>query len=193
MAVLVGVGVGLATSFILKHTPSFLPHPTKQTIMVMLGGYLSFMTCEALGLSGVLSVFFCGITLSHYAWYSLSPKAQISTKITFDTLATIAEAYCFAAVGYSLHSISTSRAWSMEFCGIILFVLFFGRGVTIFAVSFFGWLVSPTSFTLPHGEQIVLSLGGMVRGAISWSQVRTIGFLKIKIYSSILVLCLFFL
>lgn len=32
---------------------------------------------EALDLSGILAVFFCGLTLSHYAWHSLGENAQV--------------------------------------------------------------------------------------------------------------------
>jgi hypothetical protein len=49
----------------------------------------------------VLTVFFSGLTMSHYAWHSLSSDSKNSTKITFATLSQIAEAYCFAAVGVS--------------------------------------------------------------------------------------------
>ena len=49
----------------------------------------------------MLTVFFSGLTMSHYAWHSLSSDSKNSTKITFATLSQIAEAYCFAAVGVS--------------------------------------------------------------------------------------------
>lgn len=32
---------------------------------------------EGLELSGILAVFFCGLTLSHYAWHSLGEEAQV--------------------------------------------------------------------------------------------------------------------
>ncbi|CAN0550258.1 unnamed protein product, partial [Ectocarpus sp. 12 AP-2014] len=36
---------------------------------------------EALDLSGILAVFFCGLTLSHYAWHSLEENAQVSCRV----------------------------------------------------------------------------------------------------------------
>ncbi|CAM9678346.1 unnamed protein product, partial [Heterosigma akashiwo] len=100
-----GAGVALLVSRILKVIPSMRQSPAKQTAVIMLGGYFSFCALEAFGHSGILSVFFCGFTLSHYAWHSLAPEAKTSTKITFDTLSICAEAYCFACIGISIHSL----------------------------------------------------------------------------------------
>jgi len=105
-AIGLGCGCGLLVSVILKHIPSMCSEPTKQTAVVLLGGYLSFSLSEALGASGILAVFFCGITMSHYAWHSLSDKAKVSTQITTGTLGAVSEAYCFAALGLSLHNLS---------------------------------------------------------------------------------------
>ncbi|GMH89432.1 hypothetical protein TL16_g11455 [Triparma laevis f. inornata] len=102
MAVLIGVTSGLIVSRFLKLYPSMKRSPVHQTAIILLGAYLSFCISDAFHYSGVLTVFFSGLTLSHYAWHSLGEKAKESTKITFATISQVAEGYCFAAVGVSL-------------------------------------------------------------------------------------------
>ena len=46
------------------------------TMNIALGAYISFAASDAMGYSGVLTVFFSGLTMSHYAWHSLSADAQ---------------------------------------------------------------------------------------------------------------------
>jgi len=50
--------------------------PVHQTCVVLLGAYVAFCASDAFGYSGVLTVFFSGVTMSHYAWHSLSVSAQ---------------------------------------------------------------------------------------------------------------------
>ncbi|CAN0559480.1 unnamed protein product, partial [Ectocarpus sp. 12 AP-2014] len=64
---------------------------------------------EALDLSGILAVFFCGLTLSHYAWHSLEENAQVSCRVALVTISMIAEAYCFVAIGLSVHEFDASQ------------------------------------------------------------------------------------
>lgn len=38
---------------------------------------MAYFAAEALNLSAILAVFFCGIAMSHYTWHSLSPAAKV--------------------------------------------------------------------------------------------------------------------
>lgn len=51
----------------MKTTVSLHKHPTKQAATVILGSYLSYAFSEAMGYTGVLSVFFCGKHISNPA------------------------------------------------------------------------------------------------------------------------------
>jgi len=173
VGLLVGVGCGLIVSRILKVLPLMQQNPAKQTAVVMLGGYLSFCAPEAFGLSGILSVFFCGLTLSYYAWHSLTLEAKSSTKITFDTLSMCAEAYCFACIGMSTNNIQEDH-WSWKLLLVMLVALVISRAVAIYTISFLGWITLPKNFTICIKEQTVLFVGGLVRGAIAWAQVSQV-------------------
>lgn len=57
-------------------------YPHKEIILVFLFAYASYAIGEVLGLSGIMSLFFCGIVLSHYNWYGLVlciPPAAVVT------------------------------------------------------------------------------------------------------------------
>ena len=42
--------------------------------------YLSYVVSEQLQLSGILSVFFAGITMSHYTWHNITESSRVTTK-----------------------------------------------------------------------------------------------------------------
>jgi len=142
-----------------------------QTAIFALGAYMSFCVSDALEYSGVLTVFFSGLTLSHYAYHSLSEDAKKSTKITFATLSQIAEAYCFAAVGVSTHRLTDLASVSWKLIVLALVTLLLGRAITIFGICGVGKCVFPNQFQMPMKEQGVLYFGGLIRGAICWAQV----------------------
>lgn len=72
-SILFGIAFAVIYSLILKHM-RFLTHsPVHETILVYGCGQLSYIVASLIGLSGITSILTCGITLSHYAWYNLSP------------------------------------------------------------------------------------------------------------------------
>ncbi|KAL0560713.1 hypothetical protein IC582_001126 [Cucumis melo] len=75
-----GVTTGLLTSYILK-TLYFGRHSSVRELAIMvLMAYLSYMLAELLELSGILTVFFCGIIMSHYAWHNVTDSSRITTR-----------------------------------------------------------------------------------------------------------------
>jgi NhaP-type Na+/H+ or K+/H+ antiporter len=50
--------------------------------LVALLGFLAYMLAEGAGLSGIFSVFFAGLTMSHYTWHALSPSAKVVTGVS---------------------------------------------------------------------------------------------------------------
>merc|ERR1719174_2201421 len=47
-----------------------------QVMFVFMLAYLSYMSGEAMELSGIMTLFLTGLTMSHYTLYNLEPKAQ---------------------------------------------------------------------------------------------------------------------
>jgi sodium/hydrogen exchanger 8 len=48
--------------------------------LIFLTGYISYLASELLGSSGVITMLFCGITLSHFNTYNLSSQGVEASK-----------------------------------------------------------------------------------------------------------------
>ncbi len=172
---IIGAVSGLCVAACFKYMPSFQRHPEKQTAILMLGGYFSFSMSEVFDLSGILSVFFCGVTLSHYAWHSLSDAAQITSKLTSESIALTAEAYCFAAIGLSVPEFDLDK-WSFSFICLMLLSLMTARAASTYGIIMIGEFFNVSAFNIPMAEQHVIYFGGLVRASISWALVVQIAF-----------------
>ena len=78
-SIFVGVGLGLLTSYIYKHT-SIREIPKLESTLLFLFCYFCYATAEAMGLSGIMALFFNGIVLSHYNSYNLSKDSLHATE-----------------------------------------------------------------------------------------------------------------
>ncbi|CAK7324562.1 unnamed protein product [Dovyalis caffra] len=75
-----GISSGLLTAYVLKRL-YFGRHSSVREIAIMvLMAYLSYMLAELLELSGILTVFICGILMSHYAWHNVTESSRITTR-----------------------------------------------------------------------------------------------------------------
>jgi len=51
---------------------------------------------------GIVSLLFCGITLKHYAYHTMSRRTQKTTKYMFAVLAQLSENFIFIYLGLNL-------------------------------------------------------------------------------------------
>ncbi|KAH7299860.1 hypothetical protein KP509_24G033900 [Ceratopteris richardii] len=138
---LLGVVVGLLSAFVIKKL-YFGRHSTDREIAVMiLMAYLSYILAELLYLSGILTVFFCGIVMSHYTWHNVTESSKVTTRHTFATLSFIAETFIFLYVGmdaldkdkWNMTNVSVST--SLGLCATLLAVVLLGRAAFIILLS----------------------------------------------------------
>lgn len=45
--------------------------------LLLILAYSSYLISDALRLSGIVTIVFCGITMAHYTWLNLSPQTQV--------------------------------------------------------------------------------------------------------------------
>ena len=81
----------------------------------------------------IISLLFCGIFMSHYAFYNLSFQAREESSIVSKILSNIAEGFAFTYLGLTPISISHD---SFSFIFIILVFIFVSIG-TVYGISFF--------------------------------------------------------
>ena len=74
-ATAIGIATALAFSVVLRHGKLDQDSTHIEVALTIGAGYLAYALAEWLGLSGVLSLFFCSVTLGHYNWYA-APTAH---------------------------------------------------------------------------------------------------------------------
>eukprot|EP00898_Chlorokybus_atmophyticus_P003337 jgi/Chlat1/4003/Chrsp26S04077 len=171
-SVMLGFAVGLLSAYIMRRV--FFPdrHSTDhETALMGLLAYLSYLIAELLDLSGIMTVFFTGIIMSHYTWHSMAEGAKITTKFAFRTLAYIAETFTFVYVG--IDSLDPSK-WSqadtptvIRVASALFLLLALGRAAFVFPLMGLSNAFTDRSQRLDARRQLVLWWGGLMRGAIS--------------------------
>ncbi|XP_078446639.1 sodium/hydrogen exchanger 2-like isoform X2 [Wolffia australiana] len=169
-----GVVAGLISAFTIK-TLYFGRHSTDREVSLMtLMAYLSYMLAELLDLSGILTVFFCGIVMSHYTWHNVTESSRITTKHSFATLSFIAEIAIFLYVGMDAldiekwSSVSDSIGESIGLSSVLLGLTMIGRAAFVFPLSFLSNLTKKHSHEIISFKlQVVIWWAGLMRGAVS--------------------------
>jgi solute carrier family 9 (sodium/hydrogen exchanger), member 8 len=133
-SIMIGVFLGLLASALYKHT-QLSSYPNLETSLLFSFCYLCYATGEALGLSGILALFFQGMVLSHYNSYNLSSTAHVASEQIFATLATLAETVVYLFMGMGVF---TGRFSSYDplFSMLALLFCLLGRALNIFPLSF---------------------------------------------------------
>ena len=127
----IGTFVAFLTSYILKSFHSLIEDPegkkynrTEITIMVA-APFASYLIAQGVGLSGIVSILFCGFILSQYAAEMLSVKSRKALKMLYQTAAYICESSVFLFLGMSAVEYYTAyaKAGIVLLFGNILIVL----------------------------------------------------------------------
>jgi sodium/hydrogen exchanger 8 len=165
-SVVVGVIIGLVCSYLCKHTKMKL-YPEYEISILFLFAYGSYSFAEAVQLSGIMSLFFCGIVLSHYNRYNLSPTSQITAHNIFKSMAVLSEYFVFLYIGMGVF---TDKYAQINFTFFLLCMLFclIARLFNIFPLSYIAnW---GRSEVIPLKMQVVMWFAGL-RGAIAFALV----------------------
>ncbi|QCD78246.1 solute carrier family 9 [Vigna unguiculata] len=136
---------------------------------------LGVLLCD---LSGIITVFFCGILMSHYAWYNVTETSRITTRHVFATMSFIAETFIFLYVGMDALDI---EKWKMTkfsygsllgiYSSLILLILL-GRAAFVFPLSAIANYTNTRASSdqashITFRQQIIVWWAGLMRGAVS--------------------------
>ncbi|KAJ4722253.1 Sodium/hydrogen exchanger [Melia azedarach] len=187
---LLGVVAGLLSAFIIKKL-YFGRHSTDREVALMiLMAYLSYMLAELFYLSGILTVFFCGIVMSHYTWHNVTESSRVTTKHAFATLSFVAEIFIFLYVGMDALDIekwrvvSDSPGKSLGVSAILLGLVLVGRAAFVFPLSFLSNLTKKSPYEkIGIKQQVTIWWAGLMRGAVSmalaYNQFTSLGHTKL--------------
>ncbi|GAA5942998.1 bifunctional K:H/Na:H antiporter NHX1 [Sporobolomyces koalae] len=162
-----GVMFGLACSLMLKH--SELGRFTEiEACLVLLIAYTSYFFSNALTMSGIVSLLFCGITLKHYAYHNMSHRTQRTTRYMFGTLAQLSENFIFIYLGLSLFTME-ELVYKPMFIIVTGIAVCIARYCAVFPISkllnIYFRARGSRSDELPHSYQMMLFWAGL-RGAV---------------------------
>ncbi|GAB4855505.1 monovalent cation:H+ antiporter, CPA1 (nhx1) [Ancistrocladus abbreviatus] len=169
-----GIGVGLLSAYIIK-TLYIGRHSTDREIAIMmLMAYLSYMIAELINLSGILTVFFCGIVMSHYTWHNISESSRITTKHAFATISFIAETFIFLYVGMDALDIDkwkeskASAGTSIAVSSTLMALVLIGRAAFVFPLANISNLVKKREGEkIDCRRQFIIWWAGLMRGAVT--------------------------
>ncbi|CAN1285299.1 Sodium/hydrogen exchanger 2 [Linum perenne] len=165
---------GLVSAYIIRKLYIGRHSTDREVALMILMAYLSYMMAELFYLSGILTVFFCGIVMSHYTWHNVTESSRVTTKHAFATLSFVSEIFIFLYVGMDAldiekwHAVSDSPGTSVAVSSILLALVLLGRAAFVFPLSF----LSNLSKKSPNDkicikQQIVIWWAGLMRGAVS--------------------------
>ena len=178
-SVFVGVSIGLICSYLCKHTQMHR-YPEYEISMLFLFAYGSYSFSESLQLSGIMALFFCGVVLSHYNSYNLSPTSQITAHYIFKSLAVLCEFFVFLYLGIGV-CVGKFKSWNWTFVFLSLIICLIARMFNVFPLSSMANLARTR--VISRKMQCVMWFAGL-RGAISFtlvSFVRKSDLLKISV------------
>ncbi|KAG0141039.1 hypothetical protein CROQUDRAFT_664372 [Cronartium quercuum f. sp. fusiforme G11] len=163
-----GVVFGLSCSLMLKHS-RVSQFPEIESCLVLLIAYTSYFFSNALTMSGIVSLLFCGITLKHYAYHNMSRRTQRTTKYMFTTLSSLCENFIFIYLGLSLFT-QTQLVYKPIFILVSALAVCVARYCAVFPISklinvFFRKARGTRADELPHSYQMMIFWAGL-RGAV---------------------------
>ncbi|KAL8171269.1 hypothetical protein V2J09_023073 [Rumex salicifolius] len=171
---LLGVMTGLLSAYIIRKLYIGRHSTDREVALVILMAYLSYMLAELFYLSGILTVFFCGIVMSHYTWHNVTESSRITTKHAFATLSFVAETFIFLYVGMDALDIDKWRfvhdspGTLIAVSSILLFLVMLGRAALVFPLSFLSNLTKKAgSQKISIRQQVIIWWAGLMRGAVS--------------------------
>lgn len=165
-SVAVGLAAGVFCSWCFCRSQYFKRFPDYEISVIILGAYLTFAFSQLVGLSGIVSLLFFGVVLAQYNWYNLSEPSKIASKVTFGTLAKIAESCVFIYLGV-VAALSLGRFhWHLGLVCYTLLVIVVARAAHIFPLT--ALLNLGRDRKIDQNMSLVMWISGL-RGAIAFA------------------------
>ena len=150
----IGVGIALITALFMKSS-SIRDYPLLETTLFILLSYSTFLISEFTGLSGIVSILFCGMTQARYTFINLSLESRRRTKQSIALISFLAENFIFAYLGVTVFT-SKKHQWRPVFIVMSLIITLLSRGCAILPLSYLLNLTRTEQEKIPHNHQIMM-------------------------------------
>merc|ERR1719312_2282870 len=128
----IGTLVAMISSLVLKHIDLYT-NPSLEFALMLCFIYSPYALAEGVHLSGIMAILFCGLVMSHYTHYNLSPVTQITMQQTMRTLAFVCESCVFVYLGLGIFSFPHRVEMALIVWSIIFILA--GRALNIFPLA----------------------------------------------------------
>lgn len=167
-SVVVGTAIGLISALLYKHAKMYeedFEHI--EMILLVLFPYMSWMMAEAMQLSGIVSILFCGILMAHYTTHNLSPETEDFSRRFFKTMAFGCESFVFIYMG--LATFTYEQDWDhWPIIVVAIIAILISRLFNVYPNSFLINLYRSDKKKIPMSYQHVMWFSGL-RGAIAFA------------------------
>ncbi|KAJ3095960.1 Sodium/hydrogen exchanger 8 [Physocladia obscura] len=168
---LVGIFVALLFAKITKHVKMEEGSVYEMT-MLLLFAYISYLLADVLSLTGIISIFFCGIAMAHYAAGNLSEEARKASKVTLRLLSFVCECFIFLYLGLGLLSFGSKATYDpiMIICACISILI--SRTHVFIILGIKNFLIrhnkDENAAPIPLNQQTLIWFSGL-RGAVAFA------------------------
>lgn len=195
-SVFVGILFGLLSALVLKIFKSIEEWPSRQTGVVLFVLWIGYITAEILDISGVICILISSIVSGHYSTLNMNPESRILSHSFYHFIGDGAEALVFAYLGLTAYSYDLFSVPPLFIFYMVLGMIV-ARFVGTFILCYFVTLVSCGKYNLGFKNMVLIWIGGVVRGGISFALAMSISgdneeILRIVILVLVIVGTLFF-
>ena len=163
----IGIGGGLLCSFLLKLLRQVHLNRVQETSVIIFFAFLTYLTTEMMHFSPIIALLFCGIFMSHYAFYNLSFQAREESSIVSKILSNIAEGFVFTYLGLTSISIAHG-SFCLSFVILVFIFVLIGRFLAVYGISCFLNIFRLKIFSFDMSERGITFFAGCIRGAIAF-------------------------
>jgi len=165
-SLLIGISLALVLSLVFKNIKDFAEKPKLETSLILLFSYASYLVAEGLHLSGIISLFSCGLVMSHYTIQNISEDSQKGTTLVFDAFGYLAENFVFIYLGITIVNFDYSE-FNIIFTILMIMSVFIARFLAIFLPPALFYIIR-CEMDITLKELKIIWYSGLVRGAISF-------------------------
>lgn len=168
LSILLGAAFGLISAAVSNYFTSFKHSPAKEVFLILLFSYLSYVLSEMAGWSAIMTLFVCGVTMSHYTYHNISEEAKKGSVITINTLGHAAEAFLFIYLGIGIYT-TDQETFNLKLTLLIVAGGFVGRAAAVFIPLGLFAAFKKCRISINFKQMLIIWFSGLIRGAIAFA------------------------
>ncbi|KAJ3189487.1 Sodium/hydrogen exchanger 8 [Gaertneriomyces sp. JEL0708] len=167
-SLVIGVVFGLALAKITKHVKvDEKEEATYEMAMILICAYTSYLVADLLSLTGIISIFFTGITVAHYVLNNLGESTRANFKSTLRMIAFMCECFIFLYLGLGLLSFGNQTVYQPMLVFFACVSILISR-THVFIILGFSNFARTAEDIVPFKHQLLMWFSGL-RGAVAFA------------------------